>query len=179
MPDYSRSGINRDEPLTSGDPRVSLRQKLRSKGVALSAEKQPLSDSLTSISTSGITANQILYGTADNVFSKTAVSDFAIGILGNSSGIDVRNTIGARVSSSVLTGTNASATSTEIELQMGGGIALDPGNIGVPVVASMRATAVAVSWMASSEPSSWTLRLHKRTGGGTLNEVATFTINTS
>lgn len=178
MPDYSKSGIRREDPLTSGDPRVSLRQKLRSKGVALSAEKQPLSDSLTSISSGGITANQMLYGTADSVFSKTTVSDFAIGLLADSSGIDVRNTIGARVSSSVLTGTNASASATLIELQTGGGIVLEPGNIGIPVAASMRATSVAVSWLASAPSSGWTLTLHKRTGGGTLNEVATFTINT-
>lgn len=79
----------------------------------------------------------------------------------------------------VLAGDNPSSSATAIELHTSDGLAFGPGDIGVPVATSVRATSVAISWMASSEPSNWTLRLHKRTGGGTLNEVATFTVNTS
>ena len=179
MPDYSRSGANRDNPLTSGDQRISTRRRLHAQGVALDSEKQPISDALTSITKNGIAANQLLYGTNTDTFSKTTISDFIVGLLAKTTNLDSRDYIGAEVCSVVLTGTNASGTATTIDLKTGAGVTLEPGNIGVPVAASMRATNVAVSWLASSAPSSWTLRLHKRTGSGTMNEVATFTVNTT
>ena len=56
MPDYSKSGVRREDPLTSGDPRVSLRQKLRSKGVALSADTQSSGSGGSPQPTGGTTA---------------------------------------------------------------------------------------------------------------------------
>jgi len=85
------------------------------------------------------------------------------------------------VSSPILTGTNSSSSATSIELKAGADVTIEPGNIGVPVATSMTATSVAVSWIMGASgdpPSTWTLKLHKRTGEGTLNEVATFTVNT-
>ena len=78
----------------------------------------------------------------------------------------------------VIAGDNPSTSATSIELHTSDGLPFKPGDIGVPVATSVRATSVAVSWLASAPSSGWTLTLHKRTGGGTLNEVATFTINT-
>ena len=78
----------------------------------------------------------------------------------------------------VIAGDNPSTSATSIELHTSDGLPFEPGDIGVPVATSVRATSVAVSWLASAPSSGWTLTLHKRTGGGTLNEVATFTINT-
>mgnify|MGYP000052806295 CR=1 FL=1 len=88
---------------------------------------------------------------------------------------------GGSVIAPVLTGSNSSSTATHIDLKMGAGIAVQPGGLGVPVAATMTATSVAVSWLMGASgdpPSTWTLKLHKRTGEGTLNEVATFTVNT-
>jgi hypothetical protein len=79
------------------------------------------------------------------------------------------------VAAPVLTGTNVSTTALSVDLVPGGTV----GGVGIPVAASMQATDVAVSWLAAAPSSGWTLTLHKRTGGGTLNEVATFTINTT
>jgi len=189
-PDRSRSGakrppnpvelvkIRKDE-IRASDIGLDLIQASDPSDQRTLLDAQKLDDALTSISSNGIAANQLLYGTNTDTFSKTTISDFIVGLLAKTTDLDSRDYIGAEVCSVVLTGTNASGTATTIDLKTGTGVTLEPGNIGVPVAASMRATNVAVSWLASSAPSNWTLRLHKRTGSGTMNEVATFTVNTT
>ena len=103
MPDYSRSGSNRDNPLTSGDPRTPLRQKLRAKGVALDLEKQPVNDLLTNISDAGIANDKILVGSGTNTVEQKSLSDFVQTILDDADAAAVRTTISAQTLDATLT----------------------------------------------------------------------------
>ena len=111
MPDYSRSGSNRDNPLTSGDPRTPIRHKLRAKGIALDHEKQPVNDLLTNISDVGIADNKILVGTGDNTVAKVSITDFAYTILDDTGGAAVCTTISAQPVDATLTALAGLSTS--------------------------------------------------------------------
>lgn len=95
-PDYSKSGINRNKALFQVDPRNPIRTSLHHHGLAISSKKQDVSDVLTSIANTGITSDNLLYGSGVNTFSKTTISPFARQILDDADGDAVRATIGVQ-----------------------------------------------------------------------------------
>lgn len=122
MPDYSKAGENRDNPLVSGDPRVSLRQKLKSKGVAIDDEvkstiasgdatKQPLDATLTAIASAGISTNELLYGTGSDTFAKAPITTIGRNILDDADAGAVRTTISAQALDATLTALAGLSTS--------------------------------------------------------------------
>lgn len=89
------------------------------------------------------------------------------------------------VATTLLDGKSASATATSIPLCVASDdMPLTSGvdDLGVPVLESMTAQSVAVTWKSDNtggDPGNWTLRLHKRQAGGQLIEAATFTVHTN